>query len=274
MVSNPPRTPRTGNPPADLPALVLRLLMRHREGCSDDRRHDLSLLRPFPIERLRLRNRIISSAHEPTCTEDAEPKSRRRLHHAGKATGGLRLRLPAAVLVPSSTEGKEIAARLAVRIGSGIITDAIDLEAGGVGPVAVQPVFAASFTTKTSVYKGTPATTVKSNSAAVEAAPASQHVRRPRGLRRPWCERCGQLRDHRGPRRLPRRGRRRRLAPAFQPGRPDWQGKDAEASLFGLVDVVPQLSEEINTRKSWRRIGAQAPLKRGIIQRSFEIHKI
>ena len=38
---------------------------------------------------------------------------------------------PAAVLVPSSAEGKEIAARLAVRIGSGIITDAVDLEESG-----------------------------------------------------------------------------------------------------------------------------------------------
>ena len=54
---------------------------------------------------------------------------------------------PAAVLVPSSAEGKEIAARLALRIGSGIITDAVDLEAGDEGPVATQPVFAASFTT-------------------------------------------------------------------------------------------------------------------------------
>ena len=50
---------------------------------------------------------------------------------------------PAAVLVPSSAEGKEIAARLAVRIGSGIITDAVDLEAGDEGPVATQSVFAA-----------------------------------------------------------------------------------------------------------------------------------
>ena len=41
---------------------------------------------------------------------------------------------PAAVLVPSSAEGKEIAARLALRIGSGIITDAVDLEAGDDGP--------------------------------------------------------------------------------------------------------------------------------------------
>jgi electron transfer flavoprotein alpha subunit len=80
---------------------------------------------------------------------------------------------PAAVLVPSSGEGKEIAARLAVRIGSGIITDAIDLEAGGEGPVATQSVFAAAFTTRSRVSKGTPVITVKPNSAAVEAAPAA-----------------------------------------------------------------------------------------------------
>ncbi|MFF4580274.1 electron transfer flavoprotein subunit alpha/FixB family protein [Streptomyces sp. NPDC001373] len=83
---------------------------------------------------------------------------------------------PVAVLVPSSAEGKEIAARLAVRIGSGIITDAIDLEAGDEGPVATQAAFAASFTTKSRVSKGTPVITVKPNSAPVEAAPAAGAV--------------------------------------------------------------------------------------------------
>ncbi|MET9433309.1 electron transfer flavoprotein subunit alpha/FixB family protein [Streptomyces sp. NPDC006551] len=83
---------------------------------------------------------------------------------------------PAAVLVPSSAEGKEIAARLAVRIGSGIITDAVDLEAGDEGPVATQSAFAASFTTKSRVSKGTPVITVKPNSAPVEAAPAAGAV--------------------------------------------------------------------------------------------------
>ncbi|MEU1907755.1 electron transfer flavoprotein subunit alpha/FixB family protein [Streptomyces hygroscopicus] len=83
---------------------------------------------------------------------------------------------PAAVLFPSSAEGKEIAARLAVRIGSGIITDAVDLEAGDEGPVATQSVFAAAFTTKSRVTKGTPVITVKPNSAAVEAAPAAGAV--------------------------------------------------------------------------------------------------
>ncbi|GAA3479934.1 electron transfer flavoprotein subunit alpha/FixB family protein [Streptomyces yanii] len=83
---------------------------------------------------------------------------------------------PAAVLVPSSAEGKEIAARLAVRIGSGIITDAVDLEAGELGPVATQSAFAASFTTKSHVSHGVPVITVKPNSAPVEPAPAAGAV--------------------------------------------------------------------------------------------------
>ncbi|MGW1652283.1 electron transfer flavoprotein subunit alpha/FixB family protein, partial [Streptomyces atratus] len=73
-------------------------------------------------------------------------------------------------------EGKEIAARLAVRIGSGVITDAVDLEAGEQGPVATQSAFAASFTTKSRVSRGTPVITVKPNSAPVEAAPAAGAV--------------------------------------------------------------------------------------------------
>ncbi len=83
---------------------------------------------------------------------------------------------PVAVLVPSSAEGKEIAARLAVRLGSGIITDAVDLEAGAEGPVATQSVFAAAFTTKSRVTKGVPVITVKPNSAAPEAAPTAGTV--------------------------------------------------------------------------------------------------
>ncbi|MGW8889826.1 electron transfer flavoprotein subunit alpha/FixB family protein, partial [Streptomyces sp. NPDC055749] len=70
-------------------------------------------------------------------------------------------------------EGKEIAARLAVRTGSGLITDATDLEAGDEGPVATQAAFAASFTTKSRITRGTPVITVKPNSAPVEPAPAA-----------------------------------------------------------------------------------------------------
>ncbi|MFD6531627.1 electron transfer flavoprotein subunit alpha/FixB family protein [Streptomyces sp. NPDC060184] len=83
---------------------------------------------------------------------------------------------PVAVLVPSSAEGKEVAARLAVRIGSGIITDAVDLEAGESGPVATQSAFAASFSVKSRVSRGVPVITVKPNSAPVEPVAAAGAV--------------------------------------------------------------------------------------------------
>ncbi|MDH6122230.1 electron transfer flavoprotein subunit alpha/FixB family protein [Kitasatospora sp. GAS204B] len=82
----------------------------------------------------------------------------------------------AAVLVTSSGEGKEIAARVALRLGSGIITDAVDLEAGADGPIATQSVFAASFQVKSKVSHGSPVITVKPNAAAPEAAPAAGTV--------------------------------------------------------------------------------------------------
>ncbi|MFJ5928061.1 electron transfer flavoprotein subunit alpha/FixB family protein, partial [Kitasatospora sp. NPDC092948] len=81
-----------------------------------------------------------------------------------------------AVLVTSGGEGKEIAARTALRLGSGLITDAVDLEQGADGPVATQSVFAASFQVKSAVTTGVPVITVKPNSAAPEAAPAAGAV--------------------------------------------------------------------------------------------------
>jgi electron transfer flavoprotein alpha subunit len=76
---------------------------------------------------------------------------------------------PAAVLMSSSAEGKEIAARLAVKTDSGLITDAVDVESSEEGPVTTQSVFAGSFTVKAKVTKGTPVIAVKPNSAAPEA---------------------------------------------------------------------------------------------------------
>ncbi|MBI2245662.1 MAG: electron transfer flavoprotein subunit alpha/FixB family protein [Nocardioides sp.] len=74
---------------------------------------------------------------------------------------------PAAVLISSTSEGKEIAGRLAVKIESGLITDAVDVEADG---TATQSVFAGNYTLKAKVTKGTPIITVKPNSAAPEEA--------------------------------------------------------------------------------------------------------
>ena len=75
---------------------------------------------------------------------------------------------PATVLIPSGGEGKEIAARLAVKTGSGLITDAVDVQAGDGSPVTTQSVFAGNFTVQAKVTKGTPIITVKPNSAAPE----------------------------------------------------------------------------------------------------------
>ncbi|KRC89382.1 electron transfer flavoprotein subunit alpha [Terrabacter sp. Root85] len=78
---------------------------------------------------------------------------------------------PAAVLVPSSPEGKEIAARLAVKTESGLITDAVDVQATGDGSGGVattQSVFAGSYTVSATVTKGTPIVAVKPNSATPE----------------------------------------------------------------------------------------------------------
>ena len=80
---------------------------------------------------------------------------------------------PAAILVTSTSEGKEIAARAAVRLDSGLITDAVDVDASG---VATQSVFAASYVISSKVTHGTPIITVKPNAAAPEAAPTTPSV--------------------------------------------------------------------------------------------------
>jgi electron transfer flavoprotein alpha subunit len=81
----------------------------------------------------------------------------------------------AAVLISSSTEGKEIAARLAIKVGGGILTDAVDVQAGPDGaPVTTQSVFAGSYAVTAKVTKGLPIITVKPNSAAPEPAPGTE----------------------------------------------------------------------------------------------------
>jgi electron transfer flavoprotein alpha subunit len=83
---------------------------------------------------------------------------------------------PGAVLIASSADGKEVAGRLAIKTGSGLITDAVDLEAGPDGPVTTQSVFAGNYTVKAKVTRGTPIITVKPNSAAPAEAPAAGTV--------------------------------------------------------------------------------------------------
>ena len=80
---------------------------------------------------------------------------------------------PSAVLIASSARGKEIAGRLSVRIESGIITDAIDLDAD---LVATQSVFGGSTTVHSVVTHGTPIVTIRGNSIeAISGAGPSTH---------------------------------------------------------------------------------------------------
>jgi electron transfer flavoprotein alpha subunit len=70
------------------------------------------------------------------------------------------------VLLTASPEGKEIGARLALRLGSGFISDAVDVAAGEAGEpavVAAQSVFAASFMVRSAVTAGVPVIAVKPN---------------------------------------------------------------------------------------------------------------
>lgn len=49
------------------------------------------LLQPYRLKDLNLRNRMMSTAHEPAYTDDGLPKDRYRLYHAEKAKGGMAL---------------------------------------------------------------------------------------------------------------------------------------------------------------------------------------
>jgi electron transfer flavoprotein alpha subunit len=80
---------------------------------------------------------------------------------------------PAAVLVTSSAEGKEVAARLAVKLGCGLITDAVDVHPDG---STTQSVFAGSFTVRAAVTHGAPIITVKPNAVDPEPAPAAARL--------------------------------------------------------------------------------------------------
>jgi len=74
---------------------------------------------------------------------------------------------PSAVLVSSTAENKEIAARLALKLESGLLYDAVGVDGDG---QATQQIFGAAITVTSKVRKGTPVITVRPNSFAPEPA--------------------------------------------------------------------------------------------------------
>jgi electron transfer flavoprotein alpha subunit len=84
---------------------------------------------------------------------------------------------PAAVLVAGTAEGKEIAARLAVKTNSGVLTDATGVTAGDDGAaVAEQPNFGGAITVHSRVVKGTPVIAVRPNAVSAEPAPGAAEL--------------------------------------------------------------------------------------------------
>jgi electron transfer flavoprotein alpha subunit len=78
---------------------------------------------------------------------------------------------PAAVLIAGTTEGKEIAGRLAVKTNSGVLTDVVNVAAGPHGaPVAEHANFGGAVTVHATVAKGTPILAIRPN--AITAVPA------------------------------------------------------------------------------------------------------
>src|SRR6266567_6445828 len=80
---------------------------------------------------------------------------------------------PAAVLVPSTAEGREVGGRLAVKIGSGILTDVVGL---GDDLGAAQVIFGGAINVSSRVRSGTPIIAVRPNAITPVAAPSDPLV--------------------------------------------------------------------------------------------------
>ncbi|HEY0453520.1 electron transfer flavoprotein subunit alpha/FixB family protein [Actinophytocola sp.] len=77
---------------------------------------------------------------------------------------------PAAVLVSAGAEGKEVAGRLAARIGGGLVVDAVGLEGSGSDVTATQSVFGGAFIVKSKVAKGIPVISIRPGGLEAEQA--------------------------------------------------------------------------------------------------------
>src|SRR5690554_946385 len=78
----------------------------HNRGISYVKMNGDPLLQPYTLKHLTLRNRIITTAHEPAYSEEGLPKDRYRLYHVERARGGVALTMTAgsAVVSPDSPE--------------------------------------------------------------------------------------------------------------------------------------------------------------------------
>ena len=83
---------------------------------------------------------------------------------------------PALVLLAGNAQGKEVAGRLAVKLDSGVLTDAVDLTPGEAGPVAEQSIFGGATIVHSRVRRGTPIVAMRPNAVAPEPEPGAAEL--------------------------------------------------------------------------------------------------
>ena len=90
---------------------------------------------------------------------------------AGLAAAAAAADAPAAILLAATVEGREVAGRLAVRLESGLLADAVDVTSEDGVVVATQSVFGGAYTVRYRVAVGTPIISIRPGS--IEAVPAA-----------------------------------------------------------------------------------------------------
>lgn len=80
---------------------------------------------------------------------------------------------PAAIFVGGDGESREIAARLAVRLDAGVITDVVEVEADG---TVTKNAFAASYSVSARFAAGLPIISIKGNGVVPEQSPATPEI--------------------------------------------------------------------------------------------------
>ncbi len=130
-------------------------------------------------------------------------------------------RAPEAVLIPNSIDGRELAGRLAARLGSPVLVDAVGVSVEGDRVVTDHSVFGGSFTTTAAAEGAPPVVTVREGAFDAAALPGAETVdvaslgaagrrgrRRDRVLRVPALRHGPPGAPRREDRRLRRQGRR------------------------------------------------------------------
>src|SRR5690554_1597598 len=84
--------------------------------------------------------------------------------HVAALAAAVEASSPVAVVVPHSVEGREVAARLAVRLGGALAVDAVDVKSDGGKVVATHSVFGGSYLVDSAIEGGLPVVTVRQGS--------------------------------------------------------------------------------------------------------------